>query len=93
MAKKKKVTPETADQSEDIFASDDFEPGKIARIEVQRVPSETEGKKWDYYWMIFAANGVPVATGVEPHHRLNDLKTTVSRIAGYVNKAPYIRLY
>lgn len=77
-----------AEEATEAFEDSDTDG---ARIEVAR--QENEDGKWEYFWLLYAKNGKPIATSPGPHKRLNDMKKAIESVVETIEKAPIIRLY
>ena len=89
MAKKQRDIEAADDKSEKVFGGKN---STGTRVEIARQPAGEEGE-YEYFWLLYSKNGKVMATGPEPHKRLNDLKKTLMSIDEQIGDAPIVRLY
>lgn len=97
MAKKKKKEKTSEKEKEVITASEEstdiFDEADCDGLRIEVARQKDEEDEWEYFWLLYAKNGKPVATAAVANKRLNDLKETVQSIAEIIDDAPLIRLY
>lgn len=60
------------------------------RIEIAR---ERIGEEWEYHWVYYARNGIPIATNISSSPTLDGIKNQIKSIRDEIEEAPIVRIY